>query len=125
MNLVDSSGWLEYLGEGANADFFASAIGNQAKLIVPTICIYEVFKRMKAMRGEEEATRAVGVMSLGELISLDRQIAMNAALLSVEFSLPLADSIILATARSRDAILCTQDAHFKGIDHVRFIEKRK
>jgi len=79
MNVVDSSGWLEYFSNGKNVRFFARVIEDIDDLIVPTICIYEVFKRMILLRGEQEALRAVGAMSLGQVIELNRQVAMNAA----------------------------------------------
>jgi PIN domain. len=124
MNVVDSSGWLEYFGDGKNADFFARTIENVDNLIVPTICIYEVFKRMILLRGKEEVLRAVGVMSLGQLIELNRQLALNAAKISLDFKLALADSIILATARANNATLWTQDEHFKGLEGVKYVEKK-
>ena len=77
MNVVDSSGWLEYLAGGANADFFSPAIGDTDSLIVPTICLYEVFKRILGQRDEEDALNAVGVMSLGVITELTREIAIN------------------------------------------------
>ncbi len=124
MNVVDSSGWLEYFGDGKNSDFFAHTIEDMESLIVPTICIYEVFKRMNLLRGKEEALRAVGVMSLGQLIELNRQLALDAAKISLDFKLALADSIILATARANNATLWTQDEHFKGLDGVKYIMKK-
>ena len=124
MNVVDSSGWLEYFAEGNNASFFAPAIEKVDQLLVPTICIYEVFKRMSSLLDEQEALRAVGVMSLGQIIELNRQLSLNAAKISREFKLALADSVILATARANNAILWTQDEHFKGLDDVKYIEKK-
>jgi predicted nucleic acid-binding protein len=124
MNVVDSSGWLEYFGEGKNASFFAPAIEKIDQLIVPTICIYEVFKRMSSILDEPEALRAVGVMSLGQVIELDRQLALNAAKISRDFKLALADSIILATVRANDATLWTQDEHFVGLENVEYIQKK-
>jgi toxin FitB len=124
MNVVDSSGWLEYLGEGKNANFFSRPIQNIENLIVPSICIYEVFKRLISLRDKEEALRAAGVMSLGQLIELDRQLAMNAARISLDLKLALADSIILATARAHDAILWTQDEHFKDLEDVKYVAKK-
>lgn len=124
MNLVDSSGWLEYFGKGTNGEQFAPLIHNLDKLIVPVICIYEVFKRIAMQRDEEEALKAVGWMSLGRVVDLDREIAMAAALLSIEHQLPMADSIILATARHNDAVLWTQDEHFIGLEMVEYIGKK-
>ena len=124
MNVVDSSGWLEYFGEGKNARFFARPIQDIENLIVPTICIHKVFKCQLSLRDKEEALRAVGVMSLGQLIELDRQLALNAARISLDLKLALADSIILATARAAGATLWTQDEHFKDIEDVKYVAKR-
>jgi len=123
MNLVDSSGWLEYFADGPNADFFAAAIEEASGLIVPTISLYEVFKRVLQQRGEGEALQAVAVMMEGEVVELTTELALSAARLSVELRLPMADSVILATARAYGAMLWTQDADFKGMEGVRHIEK--
>lgn len=123
MNVVDSSGWLEYFGGGSSGARFAAAIQNVGELIVPTIIIYEVFKRITAQRNEEEALKAAGLMSLGQVVDLTRDLAIEAASLSLELKLPMADSMILATARSYSADLWTQDEHFKGLDGVIFLEK--
>ena len=124
MNLVDSSGWVEYLTDGENANFFEAPILNSENLLTPTICMYEVFKRILADFDHERALEAMGPMSLGQMVELDRQLAMNAAQISTELKLAMADSIILATARARAAVLWTQDAHFKDIASVKYIEKR-
>lgn len=124
MNVVDSSGWIEYFTEGGNADFFAPSIRKVEELIVPTICIYEVFKRLLAERDEDSALLSVGIMSHGREVELDRNIAIDAAQISRELKLAMADSIILATARDQDATLWTQDVHFKGVDGVKYIEKK-
>jgi predicted nucleic acid-binding protein len=124
MNVVDSSGWLEYLTDSANANFFAQPIGDSEHLITPTICLYEVCKRVLVQFGEERALDTIGSMGAGVVVDLDRQIALNAALLSLELKLSMADSIILATARAYDAALWTQDAHFKDIPGVQYIEKK-
>jgi predicted nucleic acid-binding protein len=124
MNVVDSSGWLEYFAAGSNAGFFAPAIRNTEQLLVPTVCLYEVFKRVLVQLSAEEALRAAGVMSLGEVIDLSRDIALSAAQLSVEHKLAMADSFILATARAHEAVLWTQDEHFKGLPDVRYVEKQ-
>jgi predicted nucleic acid-binding protein len=123
MNVVDSSGWLEYFKGEKNADFFKPAIVAIENLVVPTICIYEVFRRIIMQRSEQEALYAIGVMSLGNLVELNRQLAMNASKISLDFKLAMADSIILATARAYDATLWTQDEHFKDIEGVRYVEK--
>lgn len=124
MNVVDSSGWVEYFINGANAKFFAPPVQDQDNLLVPSICLYEVFKRLKFDIGEENALQAVGIISHGRIVELDRKIAIDAAQLSLERKLAMADSIILATAHEYDATLWTQDAHFKGMDGVKYIEKK-
>lgn len=123
MNVVDSSGWLAYFANDSNANQFAQVIQAPDTLVVPTLCMYEVFKRIMAQRGEEAALQAIGVMSLGSAVALTQEIAVNAAHLSIFHNLAMADSIILATARAQAAILWTQDADFAGIDGVRFIPK--
>lgn len=123
MNLIDSSGWIEYFMNGTNADFFASPIRDSENLIVPTICLYEVFKRVLLKLGEDKALKTIGQMSLGAVVVLDRNAALQAAQISLEFKLAMADSIILATARGYNATLWTQDEHFKGLEGVRYIEK--
>jgi predicted nucleic acid-binding protein len=124
MNVVDSSGWLEYFAKGPNGEFFAPAIQDSDHLVVPTISIYEVYKRIVLQRDEEEALNAVGWMALGQIADLTQEIALNAADLSVENKLPMADSIILATARANNASLWTQDEHFNGLADVKYIEKK-
>ena len=123
MNVVDSSGWLEYFADGKNADFFTPAIEKTEELVVPTICIFEVFKRILQQRGEDAALQAIVAMQEGEVVELDSTIAINAAKLSAVLKIPMADSIILRTARARDAIVWTQDADFEGLDDVQYIEK--
>src|SRR5262245_27509086 len=124
MNIVDSSGWIEYIADDANANFFEPPILDSENLLVPTICLYEVFKRVLQEFGEERALDAMGIMSLGTIIDLDRQIAIHAAQISNALKLAMADSIILATTRAYDATLWTQDEHFKSIEGVKFKEKR-
>ena len=124
MNVVDSSGWLEYFGKGSNSEFFAPAIKKSDQLIVPTISIYEVYKRIVVQRDEEEALSAVGWMAVGLIADLTQEIALAAADLSVEHKLPMAESIILATARANNATLWTQDEHFKDLADVRYFEKK-
>jgi predicted nucleic acid-binding protein len=124
MNVVDSSGWLEYFADGPNADFFAPAIETTSEVIVPAISVYEVFKRVLQQRSESEALQAVAVMMRGRGVDLDDQLALTAAKISMQHRLPLADSIILATARVHGATLWTQDEHFEDIEGVRYIAKR-
>jgi len=124
MNIVDSSGWVEYFANGTNAKFFTPPVQDLDNLVVPSICLYEVFKRLTLDLGEENALQAVGVMSYGRIMDLDRKIAIDAARISIERKLAMADSIILASAREYDATLWTQDAHFKGMEGVKYIEKK-
>jgi toxin FitB len=123
MNVVDSSGWLAYFAKDTNANQFAPIIQSTDTLVVPTICMYEVFKRILSQRGEEAALQVVGIMSLGTSVDLTQEIAINAAQISNTRKLAMADSIILATARANKAMLWTQDADFEGIEGVRYISK--
>jgi len=123
MNIVDSSGWLEYFAEGGNAEFFAPAIEDTKKLLVPVICIYEVFKKLLLQNGLNEAQVHVSDMKQGKVVEIDESLALSAAKLSAELKLPMADGLILATARANNATLWTQDEHFKDLDGVRYIEK--
>jgi len=120
MNVVDSSGWIEYFVNGKNANFFNSPIRDTDNLLVPTICLYEVFKRILLELGEDEALQVTGIMSLGTVVELNRDIAIHAASISLELRLAMADSIILATARANNAT----DEHFKGLDGVKYIVKK-
>ncbi len=123
MNLVDSSGWLEYLADGPNAGFFAPALEDTEHLVVSTINLYEVFKRVLRQRGADSALRAAALMQQAVVAEVTSSVAMEAARLSVELKLPMADSVILATARAYDAVLWTQDADFKGLPDVRYTGK--
>jgi len=123
MNVVDSSGWIEFFSDGPHADAFQPPILDTEALVVPVVCIYEVFKRISQMFGEEAALRAVGVMAQGNEAVLDRQIAIAAAQLSLELRLAMADSLILATTHAYQATLWTQDEHFRGLPGVNYIEK--
>jgi predicted nucleic acid-binding protein len=123
MNVVDSCGWLEYFSDGPNAGFFAPAIENTAKLLVLTLTLFEVFKRILQQRTEADALRAIALIRQGQLIDLSDAVTLGAARLSFDLKLPLADSIILFSARMHDAKLWTQDAHFEGISGVSFVRK--
>ena len=123
MNVVDSSGWLEYFAEAPNSSFFAPPIKDVANLLVPAITIFEVFKRVLNQKGEQMALEAIAVMMQGQVLPLDATTAISAAKLSHERKLPMADSIILATARSAGAMLWTQDVDFASIEGVKYIPK--
>ncbi|ODT37590.1 MAG: twitching motility protein PilT [Lautropia sp. SCN 70-15] len=124
MNVVDSSGWLEFFSDGPNAAFFEKAILDTDALVVPTISLLEVFKRVLQQRGENAALQAVAQMRQGRVVDLDAELALRAAQTGLSHKLPLADSIMLATARAHDATLWTQDADFEGIEGVRFVPKQ-
>jgi len=125
VNVVDSSGWIEFLGGGANAEFFAKAVSDTPCLVVPTICVFEVCRWIQRELGERRALDAMALMQQGSIIDLDASLAMIAARLSLELKLPMADSIILATARASEATLWTQDDDFEGLDDVKYIAKKK
>jgi len=123
MNVVDSCGWLEYFADGPNAGFFAPAIEDTAKLLVPTLTLFEVFKRILQQRTEADALRAIALMRQGQEIDLSGSVALGAARLSFDLKLPLADSVILFSARLNGAKLWTQDAHFESLEGVCFVRK--
>lgn len=123
MNVVDSSGWVEYLSGGDNAPFFRRAIESiesSEPLVVPSLSLFEVYRHMLRHVGREEALNVVAAMRSGRVVELDDRLALEAAELSVETRLALADSIILATARAHDAELWTQDSDFEGMEGVRY-----
>ena len=115
-NVVDSSGWLEYLADTDRASLFADAIEDTANLFVPVISIYEVFKKVLRERGEDSALQVASVMQSGFVIDLDSALALESA----RYQLPLADSLIYASAQRHDATLWTQDEHFKDLPNVRY-----
>lgn len=122
-NVVDSSGWLEYLADGPNADFFAGPLAEPDALIVPTISVFEVFKRVLQQRDETTALQVAALMQQGKVVDLDLGLALLAGRLSVDLKLPMADAIILATARRFGAVLWTQDANFDGIPGIHYLGK--
>ena len=124
MNLVDSSGWLEYFTSEPNAEFFAPAIEDTSQLIISPINLFEVFKVILREKGEGEALIVIAAMQQGKLVEFDTTIALSAAKLSLELKIPMADSIILATARNYNAILWTQDSDFENIPGVKFVKKK-
>lgn len=123
MNIVDSCGWLEFFADGANADFYAPAITDTGHLFVPTVILLEVFKRVLQQRDEHSALHAVAIMQQGQVIELSAELALHAAKLGHEHKLPMADAIILASARHVGAVVWTQDSDFEGIENVRYIPK--
>lgn len=125
MNLVDSSAWLEYLANDPNAEYFSAPLEDTGNLLVPTICIYEVFKAVLRQRSEDAALQTVALMMQGTTIDLTDELALKAAKISLEYQIPMADSIILATARTHQAVLWTQDKDFKDIENVNYFPKQR
>lgn len=125
MNVVDSSAWLSYFAGDKNAAKFAKAIENIDELLVPSITITEVFKNILRQRDEESALTAIAHMDQGQVVVLDSALAIDAASFGVMYKIPLADSIIFATANKFNATLWTQDSDFKGLPNVKFYTKAK
>ena len=124
MNVVDSSAWLEFFADGPNAPIFAEPLGQTDLLLIPSVCLYEVFKIVLRQRGEAAALQAVALMRQGQIVELTERIALLAAELSLQNELPMADSIILATARLHDAHIWTQDSDFEGLENVTYVAKK-
>ncbi len=123
MNLVDTSGWLEYFAETINAANYEKAINQTDKLIVPTIVLYEVFKKISNEFDEDKALIAIAHMKLAKVIDLSESIAIYAAKISMEKKIPMADSIIYATAEVYGATIYTQDEHFSKLPNVKYFKK--
>jgi len=124
MNVIDTSGWIEFLFEGPSADLFAPLIEDVDNLLVPVICLYEVFKKVNAVADEPKALQAVSQMKQGRVIEVTEAIALRAALISLKHRLPMADSLILSTAWSEQATLWTQDEHFARLPGVEYTAAR-
>ena len=124
MNIVDSSGWLAYFADEPNAKHFLIPLNDTASLVVPTVTIYEVFKVVLRESSENEALQAAVAMRKGTVVDLTSLLAIAASKLSLEHNLPMADSIILATAKEFDATIWTQDSDFKNIDDVKYFPKK-
>ena len=123
MNLVDSSGWLEYFIGGENSDFFASAIEDKENLMISSINLYEVLKKLLQTNDIKKALVYLTSMKAATQINVDEEIAYKAVLLSNEFKLPMADSLLYATAKVHNATFYTQDQNFENIADVKFIKK--
>lgn len=124
-NVVDSSGWLAYLADEPGADHFAAAIEDTRALVVPAVCITEVFKVIARQRDEGAAIQVAALMQQGRVIDLDASLALAAAKAGLEYRLPLADSIVYATAQQVDGVIWTQDEHFDGLGDVQYFAKKK
>ncbi len=123
MNVVDSSAWLSFFAGDANASVFSKPIEDIERLIVPSITLTEVFKCISRQTDEDMALEAIAHMKLGKIIDLDERLAIHAAQYGIDHKLPLADSIIFATAKSKDATIWTQDADFKNLEKVKYFQK--
>ena len=123
MNVVDSCGWLEYIADGPNAEFFEPALSDLPNLIVPSITLYEVYNRVLVQSGQPFADRAVNAMNRGQVVHLDADNLRLAAIASVRFKLAMADSIIWQTAQLNHAQLFTQDAGLKDAPDVQYRAK--
>jgi toxin FitB len=124
MNIVDSSGWLAYFADEPNARHFVAPLHDAASLVVPTVTIYEVFKVVHRESNENEALQAVVAMQKGMVVDLKAPLAIAASKLGLEHNLPMADSIVLATAREFNAVIWTQDSNFKNIANVKYFPKK-
>ncbi len=124
-NVVDSSAWLAYFAEEPTAGDFAPAIEAVARLVVPSVCLLEVFKVVARQRGEGDALQAVAIMQQGDVVELDAALALSAARLGVDHRLPLADSVVYATARAVGGVVWTQDENFEGLHDVQYFPKRR
>lgn len=124
MNLVDTSAWVEYFFGGANATYFADPIEDTEQLVVSVVCLYEVFKKVNLVADEARAFRAVAQMKQGRVVQVSEEIALRAATISLAHRLPMADSLIYATAQSEGAVVWTQDSDFEGLSDVNYREAR-
>jgi len=124
--LIDSYGWIEYFGEGPLADSYAAFIekADEKGTVTPTIVIYEVYRKIKSVRGEEKALEAYAQMSLTKIVDLTSSLCLEAADISMSLNLGMADSIILATAKAYNAQIITSDEHLKKVDKVKYINKK-
>jgi predicted nucleic acid-binding protein len=123
MNLVDSSGWLEYFTDGKNSEYFAPIIENTSELIVSVINLYEVYKKILSEKDNNAAIQAIALMQQPNVIDVTESISILAARLSIDLKIPMADSIIYATAKMHDAILWTQDSDFRNLEGVKYFKK--
>lgn len=124
MNILDSSAWIEYFIDGPNADYYQELAENPDQLLIPAISVYEVFKFLARKEDQKTAYTAVSAMQQGTVIGLSPWLAMEAAQYSLEMSLPMADSIIFATAMAHDCTIWTQDVDFEGLPRVRYFPRQ-
>jgi len=123
--LIDSYGWIEYFGEGPLANSYAAFIENadERGTVTPTIVIYEVYKKIKSAKSEEKALEAYAQMSRTKIVDSTSSLCLEAADISMKLGLGMADSIVVATAKTYNAQIVTSDQHLKKIERVKFIGK--
>ena len=124
MNIVDSSGWLSFFADEPNAKHFLPPLKDTASLVVPVITIYEVFKVVLRESSENEALQAAVAMQKGKVLDLTAKLAIDASKLGLQHGLPMAESIILATAQAFKATIWTQDSDFKSISGVNYFPRK-
>lgn len=117
--VLDSSCWIEYLRDTPRADLFAAAAENSERLIVPIITVYEVTKKLRRELSPKVAAYAEALMCRGRVVDVD----ISLSRIAICHLLPMADSLIYATAQAHGAKLWTQDAHFEGLAGVKFFGK--
>ncbi len=125
MNVVDTSGWLEYFEGGQNAKEFSIPIKEIKELVVPTICIYEISKIILRESDENHLLQALAAIQKGQTVSLTPSLSIAAAKASLRYKLPMADSIICTTAKHFNATVWTQDIDFENLPNVNYIQKSK
>ena len=122
MILVDSFGWIEYLAEGQLAERYEEYLANLAEVVTPTIVLYEVYKRLRRERKEEEVLLVIAQIMKTKVVPLSEEIALSAAEISLRHTLPMADAIVYATAMKETCPMVTSDPHFKGLEDVIYLE---
>lgn len=123
MKLIDSSAWLAYFAGESQAKHFLELFNDPEALVVPTITLYEVFKVVLREASENEALQAIAAMKKGKVVDFTQSLALSASKLSLKHKLPMADSIILATAKLYNAVVWTLDSDFQNIDGVKYFPK--
>ncbi|MDR1095870.1 MAG: type II toxin-antitoxin system VapC family toxin [Spirochaetaceae bacterium] len=123
MNIIDSSFWLEYFAGTDSGNIVSETVEDTNSLIIPAITLYEVFKKLLLETTEDDALFCIAHMKQGNIINLNDELSLFASKLSIEFKLPMADSIIYATNLKYHCVLWTQDRHFSGLNFVHYFEK--
>lgn len=123
MIVIDSSLWLEYFIDSPLSDFIESLFEKPHQIIIPTIIITEVYKKILNEWNDSIANELCSQLKVFNIFELDFVTATTAAKSGKEFKLPLADSIIYATTLVFDAVLYTTDKHFNGLKNVKYLEK--